>query len=103
MFTHVTESGVVYEVAVPEEEARQRVATIIGKLYPAFIRASARGGEETMGVVGESCSFTTEYTQAEACAWGLPSNPHRRTRARECQVTRVGSIPAAPGTARSME
>lgn len=48
MFTHVTESGVIYEVALPEEEARRRVAGIVRKLYPAFLelRADARKAEE---------------------------------------------------------
>ena len=48
MLTHVTESGVVYEVVPPPEEVQRRMVTLIKKLYPTFLelRASASGAEE---------------------------------------------------------
>ena len=59
MLTHVTDTGVIYIVTVPQEEVDRRMATLIKALYPTFLelRASAREAETQIGevqVVGSS-------------------------------------------------
>ena len=56
MITHATDSGIVYEVEISQEEVEQRMAALIGKLYPTFLDlcASGRGAEENREVVGIS-------------------------------------------------
>lgn len=51
MLTHVTETDVVYEVAIPQAEVLRRMATLIKALYPTFLelRASACEAEGQTG------------------------------------------------------
>ena len=70
MLAHVTDSGVIYEVEISQEEVEQRMSALIGKLYPTFLelRAPSRGAE----VVGSyTHHLKTEYA---------PEDPQPRTR-----------------------
>ena len=76
MLTHVTGSGVVYEVAPPPEEVERRMAMLIRELYPTWLelRASAREAEDPRDVVGTSQPkiLKTEY---DASDWTQPRAP----------------------------
>ena len=85
MLRHVTDTGVVYEVTVSQEEVDRRMATIIRKLYPTWLeiqakRASASEAEETGEAVGASPQHKNQI--ASRCL-GRPTHPQPRPRGHE--------------------